>query len=172
MIHEAEHAEVINERAVGQHDVDVESEAFEDLHFGDDDGVFEVVEGVAEIRHGCVFELFRVLWCDGWRERVRVALEDEVVDVDEVSDPERTLFEFRGEIERAHAHVLSAEGVVKIKKPRRERRAVPDPYAKLLHRGRIPETLVQDLSGRDGHLLSGTSGALWVVEGVVRTRTV
>lgn len=41
---------------------------------------------------------------------MRVALEEEVVDVDEVSDPKRTLFEFRGEIERAHAHVLSAEG--------------------------------------------------------------
>ena len=106
VIHEAEHAEVINERAIGQHDVDVEPKAFEDLHFGDDDGVFEVIERVAEIRHGCVFELVRVLACEGRGERVRGALEEEVIDVDEVSDPERALFEFRGEIECAHAYVL------------------------------------------------------------------
>lgn len=61
VIHKAEHAEVINERAIRQHDVDIKPEAFENLHFGDDDGVFEVVERVAEIRHGRVFELFSVL---------------------------------------------------------------------------------------------------------------
>ena len=42
---------------------------------------------------------------------------------------------------------------------------MPDPYAELLHRGRVPETLIQDLGGSDGHLLSGGSGALCVVEG-------
>lgn len=91
VIHEAEHAEVINECAVGQHNVDIESEAFKNLHFGDNDGVFEVVERVTEIRHGCVLELFSILSRYGRRERVCVALEEEVVDVDEVSDPERTL---------------------------------------------------------------------------------
>ena len=173
VIHEAEHAKVINERAIGQHDVDVEPEAFEDLHLGDDDGVFEVVERVAKVRHGCVFELVRGLACHGRRERVRVALEKEVADVDEVSHSERTLFEFRGEIECAHAHFLSAEGFCEDQRRRREGRAVPDPYAELLHRGRIPETLVQDLGGSNRHLLSGTSGVLWVGgRRVVWTRTV
>ena len=109
MIHEAEHAEVINKRAVGQDDVDVEPEPFEDLHFSDDDGVFEVVKRVPKVRHGCVFERFRGL---ARRECVGGALEKEVVDVDEISDSEWTLFEFRREVECAHAHVLSVEGVL------------------------------------------------------------
>ena len=159
VIHEAEHAEVINKCAIGQHDVDVEPEAFEDLHFRDNDGVFEVIKRVAEIRHGCVFEVLRVLTCGGGCERVGVALEHEIVNVDEVTNPEWALLELRGEVECAHGHVLSAEGGFH-KDQRREGEALPDPYAELLHRGGIPETLVQDLGGGDGHLLPGTDGTL------------
>ena len=164
VIHEAEHAEVINERAIGQHNVDVEPEAFEKLHFGDDDGVFEVIERVAEIGHWCVSERLEVL---AWRECVGGPLEQEVVDVDEVSDAERTLFEFRGEVEGTHAHVLSSGGGGSVKinmfdDGREERRLTPmlncfieEVYQKRWYRIWAVATATCFL---------WTGGMLWVVE--------
>ena len=128
----------------------VEPEALEDMHLRDDDGVLEVVERVPKVGHGGVRE--RVL---ARGERVRGALGEQVVHVDEVADAEGALFEFGREVERAHAHVLSGglRGCM-----RGEKRADPD--AELLHRGGVPEAVVDDLCGGDGHLFPGC--ASWV----------
>ena len=60
---EPKEAQVIDECAVGQHDVDVEPKTLENLHFSDNERVLEVVERVAEIRHGRILELGFAL---GW----------------------------------------------------------------------------------------------------------
>ena len=94
---EAEEAEVVDERAVGEDDMHVEAEPLEDLHLGHDQRVFQVVEGVAEVGHWDVFEVWGL---GGGRRRGRMlefvggTLEQQVIDVDEVAHADGAFLQF------------------------------------------------------------------------------
>lgn len=83
-----QHFEVVDEMAVREATLRLESEPLEDLHFGDDDGLLCIVEFVGKVVHGHVGG-------EGGGRRVgslgavRNELEEVRVAVDEVADSER-----------------------------------------------------------------------------------
>lgn len=76
----------------------MEPEPLEDLHLRYHQRVFEVVVGAAEGRHGYVSEFALVGRGRPYCQCVRGALEEEVVDVDEIAHADGTFFQLGGEV--------------------------------------------------------------------------
>jgi len=98
LLDEAEDLQIVDERAIGKDDVDVEGQPFEDLHFRDNQRFFEVVERLVKVEHGAVDK--------GRGTIVGSPLEQHVVHIDEITHAQGAFLKLRGEEEGTHADVL------------------------------------------------------------------
>jgi len=128
VLDEPEELEIVDERAIGQDDVDVEGKALEDLHFRDDEGFFEVVKGLVKVEHGAVDK--------GRWAVVGGSLEQHVVHVDEITHAQGRLLELGGEEEGAHADVLVESEQAEEEREKTRPTATPKCFIELTYQNR------------------------------------